>query len=96
MLPEEEGTFGFVKIVVSGGDVDEHEGLAVAPEGVPHEFCDFASPVFESLLGCVFLLPAEGGDHLGQLGQTLVDIVAFPCLLFLAIWVAFNLLFTPS
>ena len=57
-------------MLLLGRDVDEHEGLAVAPEAVLQEMGQLGVPVWD-----VGVLLGEGHDDVPEVGQGLVDIL---------------------
>ena len=57
-------------MLLLGGDVDKHQGLAVAPQTVLEEVGQLGVPVRH-----VGVLLGEGHDHVPEVGQRLVDVL---------------------
>ena len=57
-------------MLLLGGDVDKHQGLAVAPQTVLEEVGQLGVPVRD-----VGVLLGEGHDHVTEVGQRLVDVL---------------------
>ena len=56
---------------LSGGDVDEHQRLAIAPEAVLKEVGELGVPVRD-----VRVLLGESHDDVSEVGQGLIDILS--------------------
>ena len=71
---ELEGGDALTKALGRGTDHGHHGGLAVATERVLEEACEFGVTVGDVRAGT---LVCQGGDHVAQAGQRLVDFLRF-------------------